>query len=119
MKSRIREIRTSNGMSMQKFGSELGVSSNAVQQWEYGRNKPSQAMIKLMCSKFGVNEDWLVNGMGAMMVDTSLEDEIVKWCMEIKGLPADDPRISIMRMLAKLSRDDWEEIAALAQKLKA
>ena len=33
---------------------------------EYGSREPNDRIIQLICSKFGVNKDWLLSGTGEM-----------------------------------------------------
>lgn len=99
---RIRELRKKHlKMSMQVFGSHLGVSLDVINNIENNRlARPEQKMslYKLICSEFNVNEEWLLNGVEPMFVQpdafslddfvkskgaTSLELEIVKTYFEL------------------------------------
>jgi transcriptional regulator with XRE-family HTH domain len=78
---RIRELRKNHlKMSMEAFGSRLGVSRDTINNIELNRlAKPDQKMslYKLICSEFNVSEEWLLNGTGPMFVQPevfSLDD---------------------------------------------
>lgn len=81
---RIRELRKKHlKMSMEVFGSHLGVSLDVISNIENNRlSRPEQKMslYKLICSEFNVNEEWLLNGMEPMFVqsDTFSLDDFVK-----------------------------------------
>ena len=99
---RIRELRKKYlKMSMEVFGSHLGVSLDVISNIENNRlARPEQklSLYKLICSEFNVNEDWLLNGTEPMFVQpdafslddfvkskgaTGLELEIVKTYFEL------------------------------------
>lgn len=75
MHERIKELRKEYlHLSQTEFGERLGVSRSVINNIE--RNalaRPDQklSLIKLMCSVFDVNEEWIVNGTEPMFVETS------------------------------------------------
>ena len=64
MKDRIREVREHFGLSMEKFGSRIGIGKASISLLESGKNNPSVQTITLICREFGVNEQWLRTGEG-------------------------------------------------------
>ncbi|MFR2554961.1 MAG: helix-turn-helix domain-containing protein [Clostridium sp.] len=66
MDTRIKELRTALGLSQQKFADKIGIARGNIAAYEVGKNKPSDAVISLICKEFNVNEDWLRNGIGDM-----------------------------------------------------
>lgn len=66
MKDRIREVREHFGLSMEKFGSRIGIGKASISLLESGKNNPSVQTITLICREFGVNEQWLRTGEGEM-----------------------------------------------------
>lgn len=76
-------------LSQEKFGSRLGVSSDVIKNIEYDRlARPEQKepLLKLICSEFNVNEDWLRNGTGGddnIFLPVNEEDELAKYVDEI------------------------------------
>lgn len=74
MNERIKELRKEYlHLSQTEFGERLGVSRSVINNIE--RNalaRPDQklSLIKLMCNVFNVNEEWIVNGVGDMFVET-------------------------------------------------
>lgn len=70
MKDRIREVREYFGLSMEKFGSRIGIGKSSVSLLESGKNNPSVQTISLICREFGVNEHWLRTGEGEMFEQT-------------------------------------------------
>lgn len=70
MKDRIREVREHFGLSMEKFGSRIGIGKSSISLLESGKNNPSVQTITLICREFGVNEQWLRTGEGEMFEQT-------------------------------------------------
>lgn len=76
---RIKKVRSETGLTQQVFSDQIGINRSSLSLIEKGVNNPSERTIKLICSEFRVNYDWLVNGLGDMYsnVGESLLDEIV------------------------------------------
>ena len=70
MKDRIREVREHFGLSMEKFGSRIGIGKASISLLESGKNNPSVQTITLICREFGVNEQWLRTGEGELFEQT-------------------------------------------------
>lgn len=81
---RIRELRKNHlKLSQTSFGEKLGVNRDVINNIENNRlARPDQklSLMKLICSEFNVNEDWLLNGNEPMFVepDTFSLDEFMK-----------------------------------------
>lgn len=59
-------------MSQEKFGLELGVNRDVINNIERNRLKnPEQKepLYQLICSKFGISEKWLRTGEGEMKIE--------------------------------------------------
>ena len=66
---RVREIRKSLNLTLEKFGEKLGVKKNAISQLENERNSLTDQMAKSICREYNVNYDYLVYGEGEMFDD--------------------------------------------------
>ena len=118
MNDRIRYIRKNMlNLSMEEFGEIIGISKSAVSQIEAGTNRPSDRTVKLICSKFNVNEDWLRNGNEPMLKDLQDFGEI---CAEIAA--NDEKAMKCIIKYYELSDDDkklvWKYMEVLAKMLK-
>lgn len=60
---RIRELRETLGLTIPQFAERLNVSPMTVRQWEYRKIVPSERQNQI-CRAYGVNKDWLANGIG-------------------------------------------------------
>lgn len=81
---RIRELRKNHlHLNQTEFGSRLGVSRSVINNIErnvLARPEQKLSLMKLICSEFDVNEEWLLNGTDPMFVqpDTFSLDDFVK-----------------------------------------
>ena len=117
MNKRIEEIRKSCGLSRVAFGSKLGVSGDVINNLERGRVEVKEHMIILICREFGVNEKWLRYGEGEMLVPKTREDDIAELTLKILADEEDSFRSRLVSALAKLSEEQWELLADIADKI--
>lgn len=68
MNERIRALRETVGLSRAAFGQRLGVSGDVINNIERGRVEIKEPIVKLICSEFSVNENWIRNGTGEMFI---------------------------------------------------
>ena len=101
MNERIKKLRKTLGLTLEKFGERLGVKRNSVSQWENGINNVSDQVRKSICREFGVNEAWLLSGSGPMFIQSSTFslDEFVK------SRGASDLELDIMKAYFDLEPD--------------
>ena len=66
---RVREIRKSLNLTLEKFGEKIGIKKNSVSQIENGINNLTDLMAKSICREFNVNYDYLMYGEGEMFSD--------------------------------------------------
>lgn len=76
---RIKEVRTSFDMTMEKFGDRLGVTKVAISNIERGNRNVTEQMIKAICREFDVNENWLRTGEGNMFIELSEQEKVMKF----------------------------------------
>lgn len=76
LNERIKALRHSLDLSMEKFGNRIGLTRSAISKIESGSNPSDQTIISI-CREFNVREDWLRNGEGTMFLDFT-EDEFIK-----------------------------------------
>lgn len=57
---RIKEIRTENRLSQQKFGEMLSVSQDTISLWEKGKSVPTTEFLIAIATKFGVSVDYIL-----------------------------------------------------------
>ena len=75
---RIKAIRQSLNLTLEKFGQQLGVTKVAVYNIEEANRNVTEQMRKAICREFNVNYNWLVSGEGDMFnqTDETISDSI-------------------------------------------
>jgi DNA-binding XRE family transcriptional regulator len=66
LNERITQLREIFELNKTAFGKKIELSQQSITQFEQGKNTPSKRTIALICDRFGVNEEWLRNGVGEM-----------------------------------------------------
>lgn len=106
MKDRIREVREHFGLSMEKFGSRIGIGKASISLLESGKNNPSVQTITLICREFGVNETWLRTGEGEMFEQTR-ESVLDRLAAEYS---LDKEQVSVIEAFLDLDAKDREAV---------
>lgn len=117
MSNRIKEIRTSLGLSQQEFADRIGVKRGAIANYEIGRNEPIDAVITLICREFGVSEHWLRTGEGEMFVQISRDEEVMVFVGDVMRGEEDNFRRRFLLALSRLPAERWAEIEDFALQL--
>ena len=73
MQTRITSIRRYFGLSMEAFGSRIGLTKSMVSRMESGNNQPTERTLISICREFNVNEEWLRTGAGEMLLPESTD----------------------------------------------
>jgi len=74
---RIRKIRESQKMSQTEFAGRIGLTQTSLSMIETATSNQTKKNIKLICSTYHVNEDWLLTGEGDMYAESPMEKEFV------------------------------------------
>lgn len=67
---RIKDVRNSLGLTLEKFGEKLGVTKTAISRIEKGERSLTEQMTKSICREFSVDYMWLATGEGEMFVES-------------------------------------------------
>lgn len=73
---RIKEIRKTLGLTLEKFGDRLGVTKTTISRLETGVNNVTEQMAKSVCREFNVDYVWLTVGDGEMFLES--DDDIIE-----------------------------------------
>ena len=66
---RVKEIRKSLDLTLEKFGEKLGVGKTAISNIEKGNRNLTEQMTISICREYNVNYDYLIRGEGDMFDD--------------------------------------------------
>lgn len=70
MFNRIKELRKVLNLNQQEFAKKIGVGQSTLGMIEVGKRTVNDRHVKLICSEFNVNEEWLRTGSGEMFNTT-------------------------------------------------
>lgn len=113
MKDRIKKIRKESGLTQVDFGERIGVKGNTITNYENGLRTPTDAVILSICREFDVNEEWLRNGTGEMLVQKSKDEQISEMLGEIQKSGEDTFKYRLVSALANLDEDGWNSLEKL------
>lgn len=109
---RVKEIRKTLGLTLEKFGERIGVTRGSMSNIENGNRNLTEQMTKSICREFSVDYMWLTTGEGEMFIDT--DDDFIERIDRIMA-GEDEARKSLFKFMLELSDDD---IAALDRLMK-
>lgn len=109
---RIREVRNTLGLTLEKFGDRLGVTKVAISNIEKGNRNLTEQMTKAICREFNVDYMWLTTGDGEMFIGN--DDDFIERIDRIM-VGEDEARKNLFKFMLELSDDD---IAALDRLMK-
>ena len=116
MNERIKQIRKSANLTLEKFGKRIGITAASCSNIESGKTNPSNQTIQAICKEFGCNEIWLRTGEGYPFQEESRQEQIMRFAAQtVHG--SDEFKKSFVSMLAKLDAEDWEALARIFGKL--
>lgn len=77
---RVKEIRKTLTLTLEKFGNKLGVGKTAISKIEKNENTLTDQMAKSICREYNVNYDWLIYEEGEMFsnLPKTVLDELCK-----------------------------------------
>lgn len=106
---RVKEIRKSLDLTLEKFGEKLGVGKTAISNIEKGNRNLTEQMAKSICREYNVSYDYLTAGEGEMFSD--LPDTILdELCMQYDLDAYDKKLLEVYLELPKAARDAIKEI---------
>lgn len=107
---RVKEIRKTLGLTLDKFGEKLGVGKTAISKIEKGENNLTEQMTKAICREFSVDYIFLTTGEGEMFVDS--DDDFMEKIDRIMAGES-DIRKNAIKALVNASTEDIEALDRL------
>ena len=109
---RVKEIRKTLGLTLEKFGERIGVTRGSMSNIENGNRNLTEQMTKSICREFSVDYMWLTTGEGEMFIDS--DDDFIERIDRIMA-GEDEARKNLFKFMLELSDED---IAALDRLMK-
>ena len=104
---RVKKIRKSLDLTLEKFGEKLGVTKTTVSRIENGINNLTDQMTKSICREFGVDYIWLTTGEGEMFVNS--DDDYTERIDRVMA-GENEVRKNMIKALVDASDDDIEAL---------
>lgn len=114
---RVKYLRKTLDLTMEKFGERLGVGKTAISKIEHGQCNVSDQMSLSICREYGVNEEWLRSGSGEMFVPRSRNEKLIGFVDDVMSDEDDSFRKNFVDALADLEPEDWASIEKFLKKL--
>lgn len=111
---RVKEIRKSLGLTLEKFGEKLGVKKNAISAIENGRNTLTDQMLKSICREFGVREEWIRTGEGEPFGAKTRNQSIQAFANDVMSEEDESLRKRFIDALSRLDESEWEVLEKIA-----
>jgi transcriptional regulator with XRE-family HTH domain len=75
---KVKAVRTKAGLTQEQFAQRLGVTRQAVSNWENGRNLPDIEVVIAMSRTFGVSLDELILGGEDMAQENDTREDMAE-----------------------------------------
>lgn len=106
--AQIKELRKTLKLNQAEFGERIGLKAGAIGKMEKDGGTVIEQNIKLICEKFNVRREWLVNGTGEMLQET--EDALFASFVERYNLNEDEQVLA--RYILNLTAEDRQRLIA-------
>jgi len=110
---RVKEIRKTLGLTLEKFGERIGVTRGSMSNIENGNRNLTEQMTKSICREFSVDYMWLTTGEGEMFIDT--DDDFIERIDRIMA-GEDEARKNLFKFMLELSDEDIAALDRLTKK---
>ena len=110
---RIKEVRKSMNLTMEKFGQRLGVTKTAISNIEKGNRNVTEQMRKAICREYNVDLLWLESGLGDMF---ATKDEDILDIIDNIMTGEKELHKNLIKWVATLDDEDIDDIDRLIKK---
>lgn len=114
---RVRELRKSLQLTLEKFGKPLGVGKTAISKIENGENNLTDQMILAICREYNVDENWLRTGEGEMFKKLNRQQELAQLTATLFKEEEDSFKSRLIIALAQLNEEEWELLEEISEKI--
>lgn len=113
---RVKIIRKELKMTMEEFGSHLGVTKVAISMIESGKRGLTDQMFLSIVREFGVNPEWLKDGTGDPFKEVTRNKRIEGFVKDILTNEPEGRKARLIDALASLDGDGWDTLYNIASR---
>lgn len=117
--ARIKQLRKKKKLNQTEFGAVIGLKNSAISKMEQEGSVVVDQNVQLICEKFQVRRDWLVDGTGEMFAERTKKDELMEWAERVSQSPHDSFPYRLAEVLAKLDEPQWKMLEQIFDKIMA
>ena len=114
---RIKLLRKKKDMNQGEFGKAIGLKQGAISKLEKPGNAVVDQNIQLICEKFQVRREWLVDGIGEMFAERTKKDELMEWAERVSQSPHDSFPYRLADALARLDEPQWKMLEQIFDRI--
>lgn len=105
---RVKKVRKSRNLTLEKFGEKLGVTKVAISNIENGNRSLTDQMAKSICREFGISYKWLTTEEGDMLEPKDMETELTEWASTAFSGDSASFKKRFVNMMMRLTDHEWE-----------
>lgn len=111
---RVKYIRKEKNMTMEEFGSHLGVTKVAISMIESGKRGLTDQNFLAIVREFNVNPEWLRDGEGDPFKKVTRNERIEGFVRDILQNEPTGRKARLIDALASLDADGWDTLYTIA-----
>lgn len=113
---RIKEVRETTGQNQRQFAASIKIGQSTLAMFEGGHREPKNIHIEQICSKYGVNEEWLKTGNGKMLKSLTKNQEIGAFLNDVMQLDDKKFKRRFIETLSRFDEKDWSNLEIIINK---
>ena len=113
---RIKQLRKTLDLTLEKFGNNLGVCKTAISKLEKNERNLTERMAKAICREYSVDYTWLTTGEGDMFIDN---DEAFMAKIDSILTGEDDNFKNLFRIMVDFNDEEIQFINSMIDKIIA
>ena len=110
MNERLKELRVLLDLTQNEFGEKIGLTAETINAVEKGECSLTDHSISLICMCFGVNEIWLLAGIGGPFDEMTEDEKLARFFGGVCSIEGDNVVKKIMIGLSKLNESQWNAL---------